>query len=60
MKIKLIAAAVAGVFGFQAAASFAQSTVQLYGTIDLEYGYLDQGIDNRAPPKRRHDASALE
>lgn len=49
MKIKLIATAVAGVFGFQAAASFAQSTVQLYGTIDLEYGYLDQGIGTNGP-----------
>ena len=42
MQKKLMAAAVAGVLAAPVIAQ-AQSTVQIYGVAEWEYGYLDQG-----------------
>ena len=43
MQKKLIAVAMAGAFGAPALALAQTSTVQIYGTINLEYGYVDAG-----------------
>lgn len=43
MNKKLIAVAVAGVFGAPALALAQASTVQIYGKATIEYGYADQG-----------------
>jgi len=48
MKRKLVAVAVAGVLGGPAVA-MAQSTVQLYGRMYVEYAYVDQGAHVTAP-----------
>lgn len=49
MQKKLIAVAVAGALAAPAAA-LAQSTVQIYGTAYMEYGFLNQGPNNAAVP----------
>jgi predicted porin len=43
MNKKLIAVAVAGAFGVPAAAFAQSSTVQIYGTLNVNYGYYDNG-----------------
>ena len=43
MQRRLISVAVAGVLGAPAVAFAQTSTVQIYGTLYLEYGYIDQG-----------------
>lgn len=54
MQKKLIAAAVAGVLAAPLAAQ-AQSTVQIYGVANWEYGYLDQG--NGRPKVDYHEVT---
>ena len=49
MQKKLIAVAVAGALAAPAAA-LAQSTVQVYGNMYMEYGFINQGPDNTAAP----------
>jgi predicted porin len=49
MQKKLIAVAVAGALAAPAAA-LAQSTVQIYGTAYMEWGFINQGPDNTAAP----------
>ncbi len=48
MQKKLIAVAVAGALAAPAAA-LAQSSVQIYGNMYMEYGFINQGADNTAP-----------
>ena len=43
MQKKLIAVAMAGAFGAPALALAQTSTVQIYGTVNMEYGYVDAG-----------------
>ena len=43
MQKRLMAVAVAGVFAAPALVLAQSSTVQLYGRITYEYGYVDQG-----------------
>ena len=59
MQKKLIAVAVAGALAAPAAA-LAQSTVQIYGTAYMEYGFLNQGPSNAAVPVDRANADVLQ
>jgi predicted porin len=53
MQKKLLAIAVAGAFAAPALVA-AQSTVQVYGRINVEYGFADQGTGNK------HDVDILQ
>ena len=55
MKQKLIAAAVVGAFA--APAAFAQSTVNIYGLLNAEYGFVSQ--PNNAAGLARHNADGF-
>ena len=49
MQKKLMAVAIAGVLGAPAAALAQSSTVQIYGTMYVEYSYVDQGTGINGP-----------
>src|SRR5690606_27635528 len=59
MQKKLIAVAVAGALAAPAAA-LAQSTVQVYGTAYMEWGFINQGPDNTAAPFDPANADVLQ
>jgi len=59
MQKKLIAVAVAGALAAPAVA-LAQSTVQIYGAVYMEYGFTDQGASNVAPFNDPADADVLQ
>jgi predicted porin len=58
MQKKLMAVAVAGVLGAPALALAQTSTVQIYGTLYVEYAYIDQG--NSGPAGRRQNVDILQ
>ena len=49
MQKKLLAVAVAGALGAPAFALAQTSTVQVFGTLDIEYAYVDQGRSAATP-----------
>ena len=49
MQKKLMAVAVAGALGAPAVALAQSSTVQIYGTMYVEYSYVDQGTSTTGP-----------
>lgn len=59
MQKKLIAVAVAGALAAPAAV-MAQSTVQMYGSVYMEYAFTDQGASNVAPFNDPADADVLQ
>ena len=50
MQKKLMAVAVAGVLGAPAVALAQSSTVQVFGTMYIEYSFADQGNNAAVPP----------
>ena len=55
MQKKLMAVAVAGVLGAPAVALAQTSTVQIFGTVYVEYAYIDQGAVGPAGPRQNVD-----
>ena len=60
MQKKLIAVAVAGALGAPAVVLAQTSTVQIYGTMYVEYSFADQGNAAGAPFLERSDADFLQ
>ena len=60
MQKKMLAVAVAGVLGSPAIALAQTSTVQIYGTLYVEYAYIDQGTFTGAPAGERQNVDMLQ